>query len=180
MSLAEVVVYCMLLTVFSLMLFTNLPQRDSLTREDLRTATNQAASVLSRWTVELSNASANSIAVSSSPPGVLFLSAQADRSSNFQYTSSGELAWQGWVGYFQQGSNLVRVWYPLPAGAARSTIATTPTPSMLLASGSTSTISGKVKNFSVTSPQANLWQADLQIDVKGSSVVLSSAVGARN
>lgn len=180
MTLVEVVVYCMLLTVFSLMLFTNLPQRDSLTREDLRTATNQAATVLSRWAVELSNASASSISVTSSPPGVLFLSAQADRATNFRYLSSGELAWQGWVGYFQQGSNLVRVWYPLPAATARSAVVTTPSPTMMLASGKSSTISQKVRRFVVTSPQANLWQAELRVDVKGNSVGVSSAVGARN
>ncbi len=180
MSLVEVVVYCGLLTLFSIMLFTNLPHRDSVSREDLRTAANVASRILDQWSVELSNASGNSIVVTTSPSGMIFLSAQDNRSSNFSYTSSGDLAWQGWVGYFQQGSSLVRVWYPLSGGTTRSAVASAPSPTVMLASGTSRTLSKNLKSFSVTAPQANLWQAKIQIDVKGNSVDLTSAVGVRN
>ena len=180
MTLAEVVVYCGLLCVFSMMLFTNLPQRDSIASEDLRTATSQASTALSRWAVELSNASASSISVTTAPPGMLFLSAQSDLASNISYTSNGEIAWKGWVGYFQQGNTLVRVWYPLPASAARSAVGSAPLPTVMLSSGQKKVLSQKVKSFSVSSPEANLWQSGLTIDVKGSSVTVNSGVGARN
>ncbi len=180
MTLTEVVVYCVLLGVFTVMLFTNLPQRGNQTSEDLRLATSMAGKMLNDLTLELSNASSTSIVVSSSPAGVQFLSAQRDLSSSFSYTSSGELAWQGWIGYFLQKGDLVRVWYPLSSAVDRSSAGTAPTAATMLASGKLETIGRGVKSFVVSSPAANLWQIEIIFDVGGNQVTLSSASGARN
>ena len=180
MTLTEVLVYCTLLGLFATMLFANLPQRGNQTTEDLRVATGQATQALRRVTLELSNASSSSVAAVSSPSGVIFLSAQANTATNFSYTSSGELAWQGWVGYFLQSGSLVRVWYPFSSGMARASVGTAPTAATMLAAGTSATICRGVNSFTITSPEANLWQAEIGLTVRGNMVTVSSGAGARN
>ena len=180
MTLTEVVVYCVLLGVFTVMLFTNLPQRGNQASEDLRLATTVTGKILSDLTLELSNASSTSVAVSQSPVGIQFLSAQQNLASSFSYTSGGELAWRGWIGYFLRKGDLIRVWYPLSAAVERSSVGTAPTAATMLASGKIETIARGVKTLVVSSPAANLWQIEIVFDVGGSQVTLSSAAGARN
>jgi hypothetical protein len=88
MTLTEVLVYCALLSMFTMLLFISLPTRDSATSEDLRNATSKADAVLERLTLELGNASASSVSHSVSPSGIIFRSPTRRQAS-----------WRGKVGW---------------------------------------------------------------------------------
>lgn len=180
MTLTELTVYCSLLSLFAVMLFVNLPTRGSATSEDLRAATSKGEAVLERLTLELGNASATSVTNSVSPPGIRFLAAAADGFTPFAYTAAGELAYQGWVGYFLDKGRLVRVWLPLGSASARTAVTTTPTASALLQTGKANVVCDDVNAFSVILAEANLWQIELKLNVDGSIATLVSGAGARN
>ncbi len=181
MTLTEVCVYCTLLSIFALMLFINLPTRGAATSEELRAAVSKADTVLERLTLELGNASANSVTqVKTAPAGLIFLTASIDGFEDFTYTSTGDLAWLGWVGYFQVDDKLVRLYYPFKAGVARSAITSTPTYAEMVKGGSGKVLCDDVSGFNITLPEANLWQFDLQLTVGGSQVTFTSGGGARN
>lgn len=180
MTLTEVLVYCILLSLFLLLLFINLPTRGSVSSEDLRQAAASADNALERLTKELSNASATSVSSVASPPGVVFLVATNNGASNFTYTTSGELAWRGWVGYFLVDKALVRVWHPLGSAVDRSGVTTTPTYATMVASKKQSKLIGNVGGFTVSLPEANLWQFDLKMSVKGNITTVTSGAAARN
>lgn len=176
----EVMVYCLLLSLFSLLLFVNIPRRGLTSSEDLRQAVASADNALERLTKELSNASATSVSAVASPPGVVFLVAAASPSTSFSYTTAGEIAWQGWVGYFLVDNALVRVWHPLPAPLPRSTVTATPTYETMITSKNQGRLVGGVSSFIVSLPEANLWQFDLKMDLKGNSTTVTSGAAARN
>jgi hypothetical protein len=180
MTLTEVMVYCTLLSLFSLMLFVNLPNRGNATSEDLRAAASKADTVLEKMTLELGNASATSVTSSKSPTGIMFLSASGDGFTAFQYTTAGELAWHGWVGYFQEGDSLLRVWYPFKSGVARSAVTTTPSPSEMLKVGNRQVMGNGISALTISVPEANLWQIELKLAVDGSETTLVSGAAARN
>lgn len=180
MTLTEVCVYCTLLSMFALMLFVNLPTRGSAASESLRVATSKADTVLERLALELSNASASSITTSKTPAGVLFLVATGDGFTNFTYTSAGDLAWLGWVGYFQNASKLERIYLPLKTPSARSAVTTAPTYAEMVKGGTRKVLTDDLVSFAVSPTETNLWQADLRIALDGNQVTLSTAAGARN
>lgn len=180
MTLTEVMVYCILLSIFSMMVFLNLPQHTNATLVDLHEATTVANKALTRMTLEIGNASASSVSVTASPMGVMFLSGSSDGYGSFGYTSAGELAWRGWVGYFLDSTRLTRVWYPLPAPVARSAVSTPPTPATMLAGGTRTVVCDRVSRFVVSLPEANLWECELTLRVTGSEATLISGAGARN
>ena len=180
MTLTEVMVYCVLLSFLSLLLFVNLPQAGNQSREDLRVATQQASRALNRLTLELSNSSASSVLLHSSPPGVQFLSAQSETGGSFSYTSGGELAWRGWVAYTLRGQELVRLWYPLPAPRARASVGSPPSLATMLSGGKSQVVCRGVRSFSALGAESNLWRAELVVSVGNSQTTVSSAAGARN
>jgi hypothetical protein len=180
MTLTELIVYCLLLSLFGLMLFLNLPHRTDATTEDMHQAATIASKALARLSLELGNASASSVTQSKTPPGVMFLSANADGYSSFSYLSTGELAWLGWIGYFLDGGKLERVWYPFKAGVVRSAVTSTPVALELLRTGSPQILADGVAGFTVTAQSDNLWQFDLELSIEGSELTLTSGTGARN
>lgn len=180
MTLTEVCVYCTLLSLFALMLFVNLPTRGNANAENLRAATSKADTLLERLTLELSNASASSVQTHTSPAGVLFLAATRDGFTSFTYTSTGDLAWLGWVGYFQDGNKLERVYLPLKSASARSAVTTTPSYEEMVKVGTRQVLTDDLVSFAVTSPEFNLWQLDVKLSLDGNQVALSTATGARN
>lgn len=180
MTLTEVVVYCTLLSIFSLMLFINLPTRSDVNSEDLRVATAKADDMLERLTLELGNSSATSVSSLLSPTGVRFLSASEDGFSNFSYTNDGQIAWLGWVGYFWHEQRISRVWYPFKSPMARSSIASAPSYAEMMAGGSQRIVCERVSNFAITSPETGLWQFQVELLVGQSRAALVSGAGARN
>jgi hypothetical protein len=180
MTLTEVIVYCVLLSLFSIMLFVNLPNRGNATAEDLHEVATEADYALKRLTLEAGNTSATSLTITKSPSGVVFLAANDDGYSNFTYTNAGEIAWKGWVGYFLQGDDLIRVWYPFKSGVARAAVTTAPNPSEMIASESRQVLCDKVTSFSIINAEANLWQFELKLNIDGSQATLTSGAAARN
>lgn len=180
MTLVEVAVYCVLLSIFSVVMFMTLPSRTSGSLEKLQEAAVTANADLGRMTQEMSNASASSIVVTSSPVGVIFLSAATDMGQPFTYTSSGGIAWAGWVGYFLEGSVLTRYWLPLKTAVARDAVGTVPTATSLISAGVAQRMKGKVNSLLITSPESNVWQVTIQVEVDGHKVKFSSGTGARN
>ncbi len=181
MTLMEVLVYCMLLSLFSILLFVNLPTRDSASSEDLRQAVARADNALELLTQELSNSSDTSVTAITSPPGVIFLTGSARSETSFTYTADGQIAWIGWIGYFLVDKALVRVYYPLPSGGvARSSVTATPTYATMIATGTRNPVCADVEAFSVTIPEANLWQFDLRMNLRGNITTVTSGAGARN
>lgn len=175
----EVCVYCTLLSLFALMMFLNLPSRGIFNSESVRATTSKADTVLERLVLELSNASATSVATTTSPTGVLFLVA-TDGFTSFTYIDS-ELAWTGWVGYFQVDNRLVRVYYPYKTPVARASVTTTPTYAEMVLSGTSVVLTDDVVSFAVSLPESNLWQVDLKLNADGTNqVAVGTAAGARN
>ena len=106
-TLAEVLVYCSLLSIFSAIFFLSLPGRSFQGSEDIQQASQSANFALIALSNRVSNAAAGQIQTTSKPPGLIFLSAQAKSGSAFQYTKDGQLGWLQWEGVFQEDDQLV-------------------------------------------------------------------------
>lgn len=180
MTLTEVMVYCVLLSLFCTMLFLTMPNRPNATAEDLEVATARADVALRQLTHELGNASASSVTQLTSPAGVAFLSGNSDGYKAFTYLASGEIGWYGWVAYVLDGGKLKRVWYPFKSPTARASVSTTPAASELLKTGKSEVLCQNVSTFAVTLPEANLWQFEIRLKVGASESTLTSGAGARN
>ncbi len=180
MTLVEVAVYCVLLSLFSVVLFGSLPGASNASLEKLQDATVTANLDLTKLTMELSNSAAPSVTIFSKPPGIAFLAAVQEADQPFTYTLTGEIAWIGWVGYLWDGSTLTRYWYPLKAPSLLASVGKVPTPDTLITGGTSKALRGRVSQFSVSLKEAGLWQVELQTEVDGHFATLTSGVGARN
>lgn len=180
MTLTEVMVYVVLLSLFSVLLFTSLPTRNSAMSEDLRAAAARADTVLERIALELGNSSASSVLASQSPPGVVFLSASSDGFAPITYTTEGEIAWLGWLAYLQEGDRLVRIWAPFASAVGRARVGQPPTLDALRKQGTATVVTSNVERFTVRTEEANVWLFDLRVSVAGNATTLVSGTGARN
>lgn len=175
MSLVEVMVYCMLLALFSAAVFVSLPSRATRTTQDLHQATSQASLALTRLVSELDNSLAST--VSNTDSSILFLSATPQK-GGLRYDSEGELLWQGWVAYVYEKPTLTRYWLPLASESVKSGVGTTPTLDQVR-KGSARVIARGVTFFSVTRESSSLWVFQARVEVGGSFHRLRTGGGPR-
>lgn len=184
MTLTEVLVYITLLSLFTILIFVNLPRTTNQSLEDIQEATVVAQASLTRMSLELGNSSASSVSTPPEQDSLVFLGLSADGRQPAGYTESGKLAWAGWVAYSQLRGftpTLVRSWKALPRPLAREDILDLLTVADVTREETHPTILARnVKSFSVLATDGGVWQMKLTLEVHGSTVTISSSAKPRN
>ncbi len=179
MTLTEVIVYCFLLAVFSVTAFLSMPASQNRSLENLEHATTEMSLVMTRLSKEMSNSSRSRVIVSTEPRGVVFLSASTPAREVFTYNSSGELLWEGWVGYFLVKGELLRTWQPLKVPAVVASVGSAPMTQELLGARPVPVARG-INEFRVVPEKGNVFRITARLEIQGSSMELQSGVVVRN
>ena len=177
MTLMEVVVYCALLSLFSIMMFLTLPTRSSQATLALQEAAQEAAVALRKISQELANSSRSHVSSSKEPPWLTFPSAVPKDDREFAYFSDGGIAWTGWVAYLAQDGKLMRHWSPYSAPTASSKLGLPPS------FGNTKGGQPIVKALSSISAHESapkVWTIALTVAADGSEIEMRTAVEVRN
>lgn len=95
-TLAETMVYCVLLGLFASVFFVSLPTRDNASSEDLSTCVEQTSLALTRLHKGLGNSSRDKVFIRDGGKSLIFLSATDESHPNFLYDKSGEILWRHW------------------------------------------------------------------------------------
>ena len=175
MSLVEVMVYCLLLALFSAIAFVSLPGRATRTTQELQDATSQASLALTRLVGELDNSLANT--VTSDERSIYFLSATPEK-GRLRYDSEGELLWQGWVAYVYDKPTLTRYWLPLASESVKSGVGKTPSLDQIR-SGSSRVVARGVTYFSITRESTSFWVFQARVEVGAAFHRLRTGGGPR-
>jgi hypothetical protein len=117
-TLAETMVYCVLLGLFTSIFFVSLPTRDNASSEDLATCVEQTSLALTRLQKGIGNSSRDKVYVRDGGKTILFLSATDENHPNFVYDKSGNVLWRHWD-YFTLENNQVSH-YQIPLDRIKS------------------------------------------------------------
>ena len=167
MSLMEVVVYCSLLSLFSVMIFLTIPVRSGNSQMALQEAYNEGAAALRLISRELANSSGDKLS---------FLSAAPEDGGAFEYDTQGNIQWTGWLTYGRQEFSLVRHWNPFSRPSSLSAV-----PSLTQMTGAPAeTVIRDLQSFKVWETAAGCCNFRLTIRVEESDVEVGAAVVVRN
>lgn len=176
MTLMEVVVYCALLSLFSVMMFLTLPTRQNQATLALQEAAQEAAVALRKISQELANSSRSHVVTNKDPQSLVFLSAVPSDDREFAYFSDGAIAWTGWVAYLAQDGKLVRHWSPYSAPLAASKVGLPP--SFQTRGGQA--IVKSLSSISAAESAPKVWSVSLTVAADGSQIEMRTAVEVRN
>jgi len=176
MSLMEVVVYCSLLSLFSVMIFLTIPVRSGNSQMALQEAYNEGAAALRLISRELANSSRAKLVVDRSGDKLSFLSAAPEDGGAFEYDTQGNIQWTGWLTYGRQEFSLVRHWNPFSRPSSLSAV-----PSLTQMTGAPAeTVIRDLQSFKVWETAAGCCNFRLTIRVEESDVEVGAAVVVRN
>lgn len=176
MSLLEVVVYCFLLSLFSVMLFLTLPVRNADSHMALQEANNEGAAALRLISRELANSSRSKLMVDSKGQGLSFLSGTPEDGGAFEYDTQGQVLWTGWLSYSVQKSSLVRYWRPFSKPSPLSSVLAL----NQMGSVAPEVVIRDLQEFKVWEQPSGCCNFRLAITVDRSSVEVGAAVLVRN
>ena len=176
MSLMEVVVYCCLLSLFSVMIFLTIPVRSGNSQMALQEAYNEGAAALRLISRELANSSRAKLEVNGSGDKLSFLSAAPEDGGAFEYDTQGKIQWTGWLVYAQQEFSLVKFWKPFSSPSSLSAV-----PSLSqMGEVPAETVIRELQGFKVWQQPAGCCNFRLTIRVEESNVEVGAAVVVRN
>lgn len=176
MSLMEVVVYCCLLSLFSVMLFLTIPVRSGNSQMALQEAYNEGAATLRLISRELANSSRAKLVIDRNGDELSFLSAAPEDGGAFEYDTQGNIQWTGWLTYADQKFSLVRFWRPFNKPLSVSAV---PSPAQM-PQAPVETVIRDLQSFKVWEEPAGCCNFRLTIRVEDSQVEVGAAVVVRN
>ena len=176
MSLMEVVVYCCLLSLFSVMLFLTLPVRSGNSQLALQEAYNEGAATLRLISRELANSSRSKLVIDKSGDELSFLSAAPEDGGAFEYDTQGNIQWTGWLTYGEQKFSLFRYWSPFSKPSPLSSVLSL----AQLGRGPAEVVVRDLQSFRVWEEPTGCCNFRLTIRVEESSVEVGAAVVVRN
>jgi hypothetical protein len=113
MTLAETLIYCVLLGLFTSVFFVSLPTRGNASIEDLAEAVERTSLALTRLNRGLSNSSPSKVFVRDGGRTLIYLSATDSEHSEFTYDKSGGLLWRQWDYFTFENGQVVHYQIPL-------------------------------------------------------------------
>ncbi len=178
LSLIETVIFCSLLSLFSVVAFLSLPGRSNRASLALQEASQEGGIALRKLTNELANSSTASVRTLDPQTGLVFLTAVPDGGIEFQYSSKGEIEWSGWVAYIEQDGALVRHSFPFSQVSYLNTTEAPRFGSYRYSGGQPMVRSLASLQFKEDAP--GLWQIYLTVSVESSKMELRTATQVRN
>lgn len=112
-TLAETLIYCVLLGLFASVFFLSLPIRGDAADHDLSTSVEQVSLALSRLQKAVTNSAEDKTYLSEDGLTLILLSATDRSHPNFAYDKSGNLLWRHWDYYTWEDNQISHYRIPL-------------------------------------------------------------------
>jgi hypothetical protein len=178
LSLVEMMVYCVLLSLFATIFFISLPVRNNAGVENLSLSAERAGTLLNKLHQGIANSAVGKVSSLKGGQGIIFLSATNAATEKFQYSDSGALLWRQWEYYLLDGEQIVHSSLPLEKASKLS--ATGVPPDLNSSSGIQKEVfASGVKGFEVAQDEG-AWSLRLVLEVDGSTYQIETAARPRN
>lgn len=179
LTLMEVVVHCVLLSLFTIIVFGSIPRRQTDSMRELQQASMEANQALTEIGLDLANGNGRIVHLQN-PPTLAIPVASQDRRTPFVHTSAGETLWYGWAVYRLEGDRLYRYYQAFPEPTVSARIAAEPGLELLPTSGAREVVARHLSSFQTTLVKPGLWQVSMSVALGDSEAKLSFRGRPRN